>query len=57
MEVTNSTGPIVNFQGERKIPTKEHKINLSGKTDNSTIIYNETATDIYIYIYIYIYIM
>ena len=45
MEVTNSTGPIVNFQGEHKIPAKEHKINLSGKTDNSIIIYNETATD------------
>ena len=34
-----------------------HKINnVTPKTDNTIMIYNETTKEIYIYIYIYIYI-
>ena len=48
MEVTSSTGPIVNYQEGPNIPAKEHKINLSEKTDNFIMIYNETAREVYI---------
>ena len=48
MEVTSSTGPTVNYKEGHNIPVKDHKINLSEKTGNLIIIYNETAREVYI---------
>ena len=33
LEKTRRTGLIVNYKEEQNIPGKEHKLNLSGKTD------------------------
>ena len=48
MEVTSTTGPIVNYPEGHNIPAKEHKINLSEKADNVIMIYNETIQQKYI---------
>ena len=43
-----SIGPIINYQEGYNVPAKKHKINSSEKTDNSIMIYNEAATEVYI---------
>ena len=43
-ELTSSTAPIMSYQEGYKIPTKEHRINSSEKTDNSIMIYNDITT-------------
>ena len=48
MEVTRRTGLVANYQGGRNIPAKGLQINLSEKTDNLIMIYNETTTKVYV---------
>ena len=47
MEGTRSTGPIVNYQEGQNIPAKEHKLNLSDKTNN-LMMYNGITREVYI---------
>ena len=46
IEVTSSTGPIVDYQEGHNIPAKVYKINLSEKIYN--LIYNGNTTELYI---------
>ena len=49
MGLTSRTEPVVNYQEGQHISNKDHKINnVTPQTDNTIMIYNEIAKEVYI---------